>query len=214
MKRIFIICSLFSILFSSNCEANLGNIQQQEVCNKSDQSKDDWIRKIEEYFAKNGTLQSEIEQIDHKGNVSHGKVWLKRKSGYMKIQYSEPFEKVILIKDGRVTQYDPELNEKTETSIHSSPLSFLLDKFLDLKKNISVHSVAKQGDEIFIKLIKKNDDSDGAIMLIFSKNDFKLKGWTILSSNKDIFCNFVHVQLISTDTKSEISDSVFTLSSK
>jgi outer membrane lipoprotein-sorting protein len=75
--------------------------------------------------------------------------------------------------------------EKTETSMYSSPLSFFLEKKINLRRNLKILSIENTGDSILIKCCKKDDEIDGAIALVFSKNPLTLRKWIIFDDKKD-----------------------------
>jgi len=161
MKKIFILCSLctqFSFCEIGEDSLSLIASVNENLDEKQTSLDEKWIPKLEKYFTKYEICQSKIEQIDHLGNVLQGQFWLKRSSGCMKLQYDSKNEKVVLVKGGKLTLYDPELKEKTVTSLHSFALSFFLDKILDLRKNIKVIGVIRHKGDIFIKLCNKNDE--------------------------------------------------------
>lgn len=145
----------------------------------------DWVENIENYFnTQLNFFESDFLQEDSKGNLSSGKMFLKRKKGLMKLKYNDPNPNVIIVKDKKLTHFNRELKEKTQVSIYSSPLFFLLDKKLDLKKNLKILSLKENKNAVAVTFCK-NDDTEGAIKIIFSKNPFQIQCWVIENKNSE-----------------------------
>ncbi len=146
--------------------------------------KTDWISKIENYFnEKLDSVKSDFTQIGSRGNISTGKIFLKRKKGLMKLYYNDPNPNVAIVKDYKLTHFDRDLKEKTIVSVYSSPLAFFLEKTVNLQKNVKVLSQNESPNSVQIKLKKKGSENEGEITLVFSKNPFQLKGWVVLENN-------------------------------
>jgi outer membrane lipoprotein-sorting protein len=143
----------------------------------------DCINEIEAYFNEITTFESDFVQIDKREHGSLGHFLLKRPYR-MKMDYKKPPTHLIIAKRNKIIHYDRELNEKTETSTYSSPLSFLLEKKVNLRKYLKILLIQNAEDSISIKLCKKDDDSEGAITLVFSKKPLTLRKW-IVFDDKD-----------------------------
>ncbi len=151
---------------------------------KPQESKTDWIEKIENYFnTELDSVQSDFTQVGSRGNVSTGKIFFKRKKGLMKLYYNDPNPNVAIVKDYKLTHFDSDLKEKTIISVYSSPLAFFLEKKVDLKNNAKVSALDESLNSLTVTLKKNGDEDEGAITLIFSKKPFQLKGWVILENN-------------------------------
>ena len=151
---------------------------------KPQESKTDWIEKVENYFnTELDSVQSDFTQVGSRGNVSTGKIFFKRKKGLMKLYYNDPNPNVAIVKDYKLTHFDRDLKEKTIISVYSSPLAFFLEKKIDLKENIKIVSLDESSDSVTVTLKKKGDEDEGAITLLFSKNPLRLKGWVIMENN-------------------------------
>lgn len=148
------------------------------------EQKIDWIEKIENYFNNElDSVQSDFTQIGSHGNVSTGKIFLKRKKGLMKLYYNDPNPNVAIVKNYKLTHFDRDLKEKTIISVYSSPLAFFLERKMDLKENVKIVSLDESSDSVTVTLKKKGDEDEGAITLMFSKNPLQLKGWVIMENN-------------------------------
>ena len=148
------------------------------------EQKIDWIEKIENYFNKElDSVKSDFKQTDSRGEVSTGKIFLKRKKGLMKLYYDDPNPNVAIVRDYKLTHFNRDLKEKTVVSVYSSPLAFFLEKKIDLKKNVKVTALNEFPNSVAITLKKRGDEDEGAIALVFAKKPFQLKGWVISENN-------------------------------
>ena len=169
-----------------------------------------WISKMKNFLASElNSFESDFIQKDSFGNPSEGKLFLKANKGKMKLRYSSPNPNVITVKNFKMTHYNRELKERTEISVYSSPFSFLLDKKLDFDKNVKVLSIEEIADEVEIKLCKNDDETEGAIILIFSKNPFRLVRWIVLEKKDDDYSRQTMIILENSNYKSQFSDKVF-----
>ncbi len=168
-----------------------------------------WLEKIEKYFNEHDNCESNFEQTNSLGEISTGHFYLKRKKRCMKLVYDEPNPHILIVSNNRLIHYDKELKEKTETSIYSSPLSFFLDKILDLQHNIKIVDILERDDLIAIKLSKIKDDDSGAIMLIFSKKPFELISWIIFYDKNNDYGRYTKIELKNPKYNSNFPDKVF-----
>lgn len=179
-----------------------------ENLQKHPEQKTDWISKIENYFNEElDSVKSDFTQIGSRGNISTGKIFLKRKKGLMKLYYNDPNPNVALIKDYKLTHFDRDLKEKTIISVYSSPLAFFLEKKVNLQKNVKVLSQNESPNSVQIKLKKKGSENEGTITLVFSKNPFQLKGWVILEN--DNYGRQTQIILENAQFNASISDKEF-----
>lgn len=153
------------------------------VCGKTSEKADQqrYIEKIENFFNRIKTFSADFIEISRIGKQSMGTFVLKRRPTKLKMDYKTPPEKIIIVKDNKALYYDKELKEKTKSSIYSSPLAFLLDPKVDLRKNVEVISCNEANDTLTIAFKKKGgaEDEHGAIVLTFSLNPFILVKWEI-----------------------------------
>jgi outer membrane lipoprotein-sorting protein len=169
----------------------------------------DYIGEVEKYLNDITTFESDFIQRDKYGRCSRGHLFLKRPH-FMKMDYTDPSTHVVIAKDNKITHYDRELKEKTETSMYSSPLSFFFERKINLQKNLKVLSIEDGNDFLSIKLCKKNKDEEGAVTLIFSKNPLVLRKWIIFSNKEDQSSyENTEISLINWKSKHSIPDKEF-----
>jgi outer membrane lipoprotein-sorting protein len=160
----------------------------------------DPIGETEKYLNAVTTFEADFVQTDRYGQKSSGHFFLKRPF-LMKMDYRNPPTRTIIAKNNKIIHYDRELKEKTETSMYSSPLSFLLEKKIDLRKNLKMLSVYEETDCLSIKFCKQDDDAEGAVTLVFSKNPLTLRKW-IISLDKNGESSAGSVEVVLSNTKS------------
>ena len=156
---------------------------------------------LQKYFQNLVEITSDFEQVD-KNIISTGTFYLNKPKKFMQMIYKDPASLEITLKNKKLIYYDRELKEKTETSAHSSPLSFLLKNKVDLKKEVQILSVKTSlNNQLYVKLCKKNED-EGAMTLIFNKNPLSLVGWIIFEDkNEESYQKSVEIWLINPKIK-------------
>ena len=159
------------------------------------------LNDLEKYFQNLIEIRADFQQID-KNVICEGTFYLNKPKKFMQMIYKEPASLEITLKNKKLIYYDRELKEMTETSAHSSPLSFLLKNKVNLKKEVQILSVKTSlNDQLYVKLCKKNED-EGAITLIFNKNPLSLVGWIIFEDkNEESYQKSVEIWLINPKIK-------------
>lgn len=166
------------------------------------------VQKVEAYLNRIKTFRADFIQVGRSGDIVLGKLLLKRPSK-LKMDYTNPSRLVILVKGDRVISYDRELKEKTETSVYALPISFLVDKKINLHKNVRVMYAREEKQDILIKFCK-NDDDEGAVLLRFSKEPFELCEWSVFASKEqEDYSKAITVRLSNIQNGAEISDGEF-----
>jgi outer membrane lipoprotein-sorting protein len=179
------------------------------LCEQSEKN-DDHIAEIEEYLNDITTFESDFVQIDKNGRSSAGRLFIKRPF-LMKMVYKQPPTYVVIAKKNKITHYDRELKEKTETSMHSSPLSFFFGRKINLRANLKILSVQDDDDDMLtVKFCKKNEDEEGAVALVFSKNPLALRKWIVYpDKNDESSSGTVEVSLLNWKTQHSIPNDEF-----
>ncbi|MBF91679.1 MAG: hypothetical protein CMP34_02595 [Rickettsiales bacterium] len=158
----FIITSLFIFLSSSlNSEEN--------------------IKKIFSYLQNFSSLKSDFIQINNNGNVLTGKILLSR-PGKIRIEYNE--NPLIIISDGKkVATINKKLKNVTFYSLNDIPIKMLLFNNLDRKK-VTILNFEEKDNSLFLNLTENKFADQGFIEIIFEKNPFQMKKWTVVSSDQ------------------------------
>jgi hypothetical protein len=156
---------------------------------------------IEEYLNAINTITAEFEEQNSDG-ISDGRFFMKRINGIfaLKMACKSSHGKVVLIKNNRFIQYDRALKEKTETTVYSSPMAFLLEKTLNLKE-IKILSVVEKDNKIIVTFCKASGDNEGAIRFIFQREQLLAKRpgaieqWVIFKNKNNLTSGNVTVTL-------------------
>jgi outer membrane lipoprotein-sorting protein len=178
---------------------------------------DFYITLVEDYLNAINNITAEFEQRDSNGHLSRGDFLMKRINGVfaLKMDYRPPNGMVMLIKDNRVTHYSRELKEKTVTTTHSSPLAFLLDKKISLRKNTKVLSAAEENGFVIMTLYLASGDNEGAIQFVFRKELLQAKKpgaieqWAIFKSKKHMDFNEATIVTLQNQKYLDISSKEF-----
>lgn len=169
-----------------------------------------WISKLKSYLKNDlNSFGSDFDQIDSSGNVSKGKLFLRANQGEMKLKYFPPNPNVLIVKNFKMTVYNRDLKEKTAISVYSSPFASLLDKNLDFDKNVKVLSVNEKDEFVGIKLCKNDDETEGSVLLIFSRNPFRLLRWVVFDQRHDDYSRRTVITLKNPNYKANLSSKVF-----
>ncbi|MDR0631832.1 MAG: outer membrane lipoprotein carrier protein LolA [Holosporaceae bacterium] len=169
----------------------------------------DHVAEVEKYLNDITTFESDFIQVDRRGRVSYGRFFLKRPF-LMKMDYWDPPTNVIIARNNQIIHYDRELKEKTVTSMYSSPLSFFLEKKIDLQKNLRVLSVRDESDMLSIKFCRKDESAEGAVILVFSKDPMTLRKWIIFpSKSKGSLSDYTEISLMNWKSGHVIPDEEF-----
>lgn len=172
IKRIFIILALFFVPYVSG-------VTKTQILNNTDIKK--YVNQVEQFFNNITTFRSDFIEINSRGWQSSGLFMLKRRPAMLKMDYTAPPTKIIIVKNNKVIYYDKELKEKSITSVYSSPLAFFLDQKVNISDNLEVILCIKTNNALTIIFRKKNDkdEENGIVSLVFSLNPFQLIGWEI-----------------------------------
>jgi outer membrane lipoprotein-sorting protein len=151
----------------------------------STKSVDSYVKLAEDYLNSVTTMSADFVQIDQRGEISEGRLLIRRPD-CLKMDYRAPNTHLIVLKNNRITHYDRELKEKSESSAYSSPLSFLVNNRVSLREHIDVLGVLDRDGYVFLTIAKKDDDENGALTLVFSKDPFVLEKWFIFKNKKQL----------------------------
>lgn len=171
-----------------------------------EKSNDDKVAVVEKFLNDIKTLEADFIQIGQNGEISNGHFFLKRPDKLKMVCGSH----VIIVVGNKMIYYDRELKERTETTTYSSPLSFLLEKTVDLQKKLKVVSIQNSEDSIAIKLCRKEEESEGAVTLVFSRNPLLLRKWILWPRKKEKHSSVgTEISLLNWKYNHRISDEKF-----
>jgi outer membrane lipoprotein-sorting protein len=123
-------------------------------------------------------MKGRFEQIDARGEVTRGDLYLKR-PGRARFAYDPP-SGVQVISDGyTVMVTDPRLKTVNRYALALTPLSLLLAKQVRLDKGVAVSAVDRLPDGYALTAHDARHPAQGQITLIFSESPLQLREWRI-----------------------------------
>jgi len=137
------------------------------------------IARVEAYFNRISTLQSDFTQIGQDGRTATGKFFLRR-PGRLRFAYDPP-SKILVVADGlRLIYHDAELGQTTQVLIVQTPLAVLLDSPVDLKSGrISAAKVDRRPGTLRVTVLDRKKPEEGSMLLEFGDNPLQLRNWRI-----------------------------------
>ena len=142
---------------------------------------DENIKKIFSYLENFSSLKSDFIQINNNGNILTGKIFLSR-PGKIRIEYNE--SPLVVISDGKkVATVNKKLKNVTFYSLNDIPVKMLLYKDFDLNK-IKILNYREKDNNLFLNLTENKFAEQGFVEIIFEKNPFQMKKWTLISNDQ------------------------------
>ena len=142
---------------------------------------DENIKKIFSYLENFSSLKSDFIQINNNGNILTGKIFLSR-PGKIRIEYNE--NPLVVISDGKkVATVNKKLKNVTFYSLNDIPVKMLLYKDFDLNK-IKILNYREKDNNLFLNLTENKFAEQGFVEIIFEKNPFQMKKWTVISNDQ------------------------------
>lgn len=139
-------------------------------------------QKILKYLQNFDSLKSDFIQVNNNGNVLSGKITILR-PGKVRVEYNEI--PLLIISDGKkIASINKELDSITFYRIKDIPLALLLFKNFSLK-NVQILDYFDLENQLQIRLKEKDKESEGFIDILFEKNTFTLKKWTVFKSKSN-----------------------------
>ena len=139
------------------------------------------VDKAAAYLQGLSEMKGRFEQIDYRGGVTHGDIYLKR-PGKARFAYDPPYS-LLVISDGlTVVEYDPRLKAITRWPLGATPLSILLAKQVRLDRGVVVTRVDRFIDGFALTARDAHHRSQGEITLTFGDNPTALRGWKMTDS--------------------------------
>jgi outer membrane lipoprotein-sorting protein len=137
------------------------------------------IGRVEAYFNRIATLQSDFTQFGADGRTATGKFYLSR-PGRLRFAYDPP-SKVLVVADGlRVVYQDFELGQSTQVLIAQTPLAVLLDSPVDLKSGrVSASRVERRPGTLRLTVLDRKKPEEGSMLIEFGDNPLELRNWRV-----------------------------------
>ena len=139
-------------------------------------------QKILKYLQNFDSLKSDFIQVNNNGNVLSGKIKILR-PGKVRVEYNEI--PLLIISDGKkIASINKELDSITFYRIKDIPLALLLFKNFSLK-NVQILDYFDLENQLQIRLKEKDKESEDFIDILFEKNTFTLKKWTVFKNKSN-----------------------------
>ena len=168
---------------------------------KSNDEVDDILR----YLSQFNSLKTDFIQINNNGNISSGKIFLKR-PGKIRIEYED--QPLLIISDGRkIATINKKIKNISFYSLEDIPIKLLLFHDINNEK-INIEKLIKKENFIKLKLTEKGFEDRGYIELIFEDEPFQMKKWTIFKKDKsktEILLNNLQLNINLKSDKFDIS---------
>lgn len=139
-------------------------------------------QKILKYLQNFDSLKSDFIQVNNNGNVLSGKIKILR-PGKVRVEYNEI--PLLIISDGKkIASINKELDSITFYRIKDIPLALLLFKNFSLK-NVQILDYFDLENQLQIRLKEKDKEGEDYIDILFEKNTFTLKKWTVFKNKSN-----------------------------
>ena len=167
---------------------------------------DENIKKIFSYLENFSTLKSDFVQINNNGSILTGKILLSR-PGKIRIEYNE--NPLVVISDGKkVATVNKKLKNVIFYSLNDIPIKMLLYNEFELEK-VKILNYREKDNNLFLNLTEKKFAEEGFVEIIFEKNPFQMKKWTVISNDQsktEVLLNNLEFDLEIKKNKFDISE--------
>ena len=164
-------------------------------------SKDQFLKRIQEYLMDIRSLQANFSQINDTGDIMTGKLYLK-KPGKIRFSYDNPHSLQIVSKQQALLIFDPKSSGSGPLTypLSSTPLGFLIKNDIGTLINESSKSF-EINDKIFVKI----QNPQYRVSIEFKKNPMSLVGWEFENQIGEI----ISISLNNIKTNDFISNEIF-----
>lgn len=134
------------------------------------------VDKAAAYLQSLGEMKGRFEQIDSRGGVSHGDIYLNR-PGRARFAYDPPYGLLVVCDGYSVVVSDPRLKTLTRYPLGLTPLSILLAKQIRLDRGVVVTRVDRFSDGFALTARDAHHRGQGEITLTFGDAPTVLRAW-------------------------------------
>jgi outer membrane lipoprotein-sorting protein len=163
------------------------------------------LARIEDYLNAITTLKARFLQVDQRGQVAQGTLWISR-PGRMRFEYDPP-SPILLVADGTsVTFHDRQLDQTSVLLISMTPLGILLAPRIRLVGGeVSVTRGESFGASLEITTVRTASPREGSLVLTFNANPVALRQWRVI----DAQAQEVRVSLSAVETGGRFDPALF-----
>jgi len=143
----------------------------------SDQDKGD-VARVEAYLNTISTLKARFIQVDRRGEVKEGKIFLQRPDK-MRMEYDPPFNMVVVAFNGRLDYHDPTVPITSFINISLTPMADLAKPVVKLSGKLSVEEVARTPGSLRLTLAQSSDPNARKVVITLADNPLELRQWSL-----------------------------------
>jgi len=134
------------------------------------------VDKAAAYLQSLGEMKGRFEQVDSRGGVTQGELYLKR-PGKARFAYDPPYGLLVISDGSNVMVSDPRLKTESRYLLAFTPLSILLAKHVRLDRGVAVIRVDRFTDGFAITAVSVHHRNMGEITMTFGDNPMALRAW-------------------------------------
>ena len=140
------------------------------------------VARVENYLNAIRTMTARFIQAEPNGWIAEGRIYLQR-PGKMRIEYDPP-HRFLMVTTGRMMiVYNGETDATMHLPMSASPVSFLLAKRIDLRRNAEVRRVVRRPDSVELTVTKRGG-GPASLRLVFRRKPFGIKEWTVIDGKR------------------------------
>ena len=144
----------------------------------SDRDKAD-VARVEAYLNGLTTVKSRFIQIDNRGRVKEGWLYIERPDK-MRMEYDPPFNMLAIAFNGRLNYHDPTVPITSFINISLTPMADLVRKNIKLNgAKLRVTRVERWPGSLRLTLSQKSDPNGRKVVITFADNPLELRQWSI-----------------------------------
>jgi outer membrane lipoprotein-sorting protein len=166
------------------------------------------VDKAAAYLQGLGEMKGRFEQIDYRGGVSQGDIFLKR-PGRARFAYDPPYGLLVISDGSSVMVSDPRLKSVNRYLLALTPLSILLAKQVRLDRGVVVTRVDRFTDGFAITARDAHHRNQGEITLTFGDNPMALREWKMTVAQRRI----TDIRLTAFEPTSGLDSNLFSIPS-
>lgn len=135
------------------------------------------LDRVSAYLSSLTDMQGHFLQVGPDGSLAEGQFYLRR-PGRLRFEYTPP-EKMLVVADGTWVAVKDGFSATQRYPLGATPLGILLEKHVDLAKEVRVLDVEHQQGALRIKLADKSGNAPGDITLVFDEPALQLRQWVV-----------------------------------
>ena len=162
------------------------------------------VGKAAAYLQGLGEMKGRFDQVDSRGGVTHGDLYLKR-PGKARFAYDPPYGLVVVSDGLTVVTSDPRLKTQSRYLLALTPLSILLAKHVRLDRGVAVTRVDRFIDGFALTAVDAHHRNMGEITMTFGDSPMALRSWKA----KDAQGRITDIHLTSFEPTSGLDPNLF-----